>query len=924
MNNLRLLTWLDVQRFIREKTYDGTQIPSGITRIDCFSDALEVEIPSESSKADVDNLLRDWFLDRYKSDSDSDSIYLDFGEAELPVEFIVKEPRLRAVQRKFRPFWSNVIYRQQHLEGESQTQGLDDLTPLTAPQMVTFYSFKGGVGRTLHLAAYVFALLDAAKSQNKPITILVIDADLEAPGLTYWDQASHQPAFASFIDFLEIYHYSPVPKKEALDLFAKEVKKTAKREGKSTLYFLPAFLRQEQLLDTQVLPEHLARTGSWACSQAIHELGRHLGADYVFIDLRAGLSEIASPLLFDSRMQRFFVTTAARQSVEGLTLVLQQVSRLAPGSEEIDSGHFYDPSVLISFLTPELKQLPEFEEALIQFREAYAQAQTAEEDEFYSKRLEILETDFSQQLLYINTWDEARRKLAATSLMRVAEDWANNQIDAPKYDVSQSVSDGSKMFSVEAQLRRFKETCGQYEFAEDGKGDSLLVTEPLKNLAAHFQDDLPKVVSLGSKGAGKTFTYLQLARLKYWQNFVRTVLAFPEESGEEKTYIFPLLESDNLAQSAQEQTRKAREDFRTHLQAHVPGENSEILMSDLREKIKRFSRDDHDHLDWKYFWLKLIAEAFNLSIESPSISAINNFLKSYDIKVVMLFDGLEDVFQEAASNSNEQAAIHALINLPKQFEELRHSNLGLVIFLRYDYLKYTITQNTAQFENLYRAYELSWDLGSFLKLVYWMCAQAKVMDVSPEEIEGLSRKELEDKLETLWGKKLGKSTSNEAYTSNWVFAALTDFKGRLQARDIVRLLYHAAEISLSQSQEVQLQRWSSDRLLPPQAIRRALEPCSQKKVEEAEQEYPQFKEWRETIPKGSERVVPFTLEDFELEAGHLKLLEEMGVIYEHREKNGTVRYYMPEIFRKGLGFELNGGARPRVLALKRKALKSQL
>lgn len=924
MSYLNLSTWLDVQRLIREKTYDGIKLPPDITRIECFSDALEVEISSESCKAAVEEVLRDWFLDRYQSELDSGLIYLDFGEAELPVDFIVKESRPRAVQRKFRPFWSNVIYRQQNLPEESQTQGLEDLTPLTAPQMVAFYSFKGGVGRTLHLAAYIFALLDAAKSQNKPITILVIDADLEAPGLTYWDQASHQPAFASFIDFLEIYHYTSVPKKEALDLFSKEVKKTAKREGKSTLYFLPAFLRQEQLLDTQVLPEHLARTGSWTCSQAIHELGRHLGADYVFIDLRAGLSEIASPLLFDSRLQRFFVTTAARQSVEGLTLVLQQVSRLAPGSEEIDSDHFYDPSVLISFLTPELKQLPEFEEALIQFREAYAQAQMAEEDGFYSKRLEILETDFSQQLLYINTWDDAREKLAATSLMSVAEDWANNQLEAAESDISQGVSDESDLASVEEKLRQFKETCGQYEFAEEGTGESLLVTEPLKNLAAHFQDNLPRVVSLGSKGAGKTFTYLQLARLTYWQRFVGIVLGFTQESQEEQTYIFPLLESDNLAHSAQEQTRKARENFRRHLQAHVPGESSEMLMSELREKVKRFSRERHDELAWKDFWLDLIAQGLNLPLSCPSIPEINNFLKSNEIKVVILFDGLEDVFQEAASNPNEQAAVRALINLPKQFSELRQSYLGLVIFLRYDYLKYSISQNTAQFENLYRSYELSWNLESFLKLVYWMCAQAQVLAVSPNEIEGLNREELEERLEALWGKKLGKSTSKEAYTSNWVFAALTDFKGRLQARDIVRLLYHAAEISLSQRQEVQLQRWSTDRLLPPQAIRRALEPCSEKKVEEAEQEYPQFKEWRESLSKGRERVVPFTLEDVKLEAKHLKLLEEMGVIYEHREKDGTVRYYMPEIFRKGLGFELNGGARPRVLALKRKALKSQL
>ena len=49
------------------------------------------------------------------------------------------------------------------------------------------------------------------------------------------------------------------------------------------------------------------------------------------------------------------------------------------------------------------------------------------------------------------------------------------------------------------------------------------------------------------------------------------------------------------------------------------------------------------------------------------------------------------------------------------------------------------------------------------------------------------------------------------------------------------------------------------------------------------------------------------------------MLEEMGVIYEDKEKEDTERFYMPEIFREGLSFS-GTGARPRVLALKRKVL----
>ena len=52
------------------------------------------------------------------------------------------------------------------------------------------------------------------------------------------------------------------------------------------------------------------------------------------------------------------------------------------------------------------------------------------------------------------------------------------------------------------------------------------------------------------------------------------------------------------------------------------------------------------------------------------------------------------------------------------------------------------------------------------------------------------------------------------------------------------------------------------------------------------------------------------------------MLEEIGVIYEDKTKNGITCFYMPEIFRVGLGFGLDKSARPRVLVLKRKAVGS--
>ena len=422
MRSLRLFTWLDVRRTISRKTNYGSKLPDGVVRIRCFSDALEIGLTSEENKINAKKNLNEWFGEWYQEDDSF--IQLDLGDATLPVEFIPGE-EASTIDISVRPFWEEIAYIEGDLEtGNVTAKPVKLPEPYTEkPNLIAFYSFKGGVGRTLNLAAHYFVLLDRAKELDQPITVLVIDADLEAPGLTYWSRLEKQQPAVSFIDFLEVYQYSPIEREQTLSLFAREVKKSPKNEGKSTVYFLPACLDDEQLLDTPILPEDLVRSpdGAWECGNAIHRLGQAVGADYVFIDLRAGLSEISSPIIFDPRIQRFLVTTITEQSVTGTSLVLKQLGQVAPPEISVDDSSYYDPSLVISMLMPELKSSPAFEDALVRFQSAYVQP---EEENLYYTRLEIKETYFAQELLYINNLEDARLKLSQTSVMTVAREWA--------------------------------------------------------------------------------------------------------------------------------------------------------------------------------------------------------------------------------------------------------------------------------------------------------------------------------------------------------------------------------------------------------------------------------------------------------------------------------------------------------------------
>ncbi len=926
-NNLKFLTWLDVRRLIRKKTAYGNQLPQGVNAINCFSDAVEISLVNNDDQALMESELQNWFGEWYQKENQF--IQLDLGNSVLPVEFLV-EGENNDVTISIRPFWEEIAY----IGGESdEPKDLPkDLLPepyQDSPSLVAFHSFKGGVGRTTHLAAYLFALLERAKEISKSITVLVIDADLEAPGLTYWNRTEKQQPAVSFLDFLEAYHYSPLPKQETLELFAREVKKSQspKHEGLSTAYFLPACLSDEQLLDTPILPENLTRSlgNVWTFSDAIHQLGQTLKADYILVDLRAGLSEISSPLIFDPRVQRFFVTTASTQSVSGLELVLKQVSRIAPSQEDIDNNKYFDPTVIVSFLTDTMLESQKFIEILFKLRSVYVQDSESDDSNIYPSRLVIKETGFAQELLDINNWEEARLKISTTSIAGIAKEWAAtrlNNFEDSNIEPNSTVNSNVVSERLE-QVRIFRDVCQQYEFAEQGTGKGLLITETLKNLATNFRVDLPRIVSIGEKGSGKTFIYIQLSRLEYWEEFLRIAL---KEEFESKTYIFPFLQSTNLHNNAKDIIRKSRGQARSALNI-----NTEFIHSDYIERIQKALNNNLKELQWTHFWINEIARCLGMLVEETSeitIQDINSYLKNKQIRIILLFDGLEDIFQNVASDNNQKAALEALIKLTKdRLSEIRQSNLGVIVLLRRDFLRYAIDQNVDQVESLYRPYALSWNVDSFLKLVYWVCIQGGVIGTAEDKkdredkMESLGRQELIKELEEkLWGEKLG-SGASEARTASWVFAALSDFKGRLQARDIVRLLFHAAKNIIDSPKDMQFDKWASSRLLSPQAIRSALTPCSQAKVSEAEEEYPKFKEWVHIVNNvylPDQKSLPFQLQSLNLETSTIRMLEEMGVIFEDRDKNDVARYYIPEIFRAGLKFTLPIGARPRVLALKRK------
>ncbi len=916
-------SFIDVERIFREQTANYTQLPNSILRIDCFYDGVEIALSQPDQRDQVISLLKQWFgtwLDDTRL-----AILLDIDDAVLPIELMEDETR-KYEQRLIRPFWHETVY----LKSDRENSKLANISQSVqfppdfsdSLNMAVFHSFKGGVGRTTHLVAYLLALLERAKELNREINILVIDSDLEAPGLTYWQRLENLERSVSLIDFLEAYHYPPSTREAVIAFYAKELKRTQHPLG---FYLLPAFLTERQLLDIGVLPEHLVRSPNniWRYSQAFEELAKALEASFVLIDLRAGLSELASPLLFDPRLERYLVTTLSEQSVSGTCLVLDLLANMMPDWQAVKEGKYLDPTVVLSMIPPELVKSPIYTDNTQRLLESYLDQVTT--DDVFS-RLKVEETHFAQELLLLSGWDDARQKLAGTSMMKRAKQWAEEALFIEVRSSSSPPSTEVKQPLTErTEVKRLQEICQKYEYTETGASDDLLITDPLRNLAKNHTDKLPKIVSIGAKGAGKTFNYLQLVKGGRWESFLQKA-GIPTE-GHHNAFIFPFLQSKNLSADTKELIAPALTAF---LQA--VGNGTPFSPSQLLDEISEKLLQNLTELEWGNFWVDTLGKTINSIPQSNSqsnsstptnkLTEMDAYLKQKNLQVVFLFDGLEELFPEVAKETAQQCALKALLDLPNRLDEIRQSSIGVIIFLRRDFVRYVVQQNVGQFEKRYEPYDLSWNFKSFLQLVYWTCAQAGVIGATREKVYQLSTEGLRQQLDLLWGKKLGADTSKDAYTIRWIYAALTDFLGRLQARDIVRLLSYAAEYTIN-NREV-FEKWKSSRLLPPPAIRDALKGCSEQKVEEAKKEYPAvFKDWVANLAKvdPEQRQIPFNPQDFAMEQSTIEILQDLGVIYEDKDTKGKARFYIPEIFRAGLSFEHAGKGRSRIIALKRKILE---
>ena len=879
-SDIRLYTWVDVEEVLTRIQADGS-LPNWLVWVRAYWDGLTMGIRPETQQQ-AKKWLSEVYDPRFRISSDAeteDLIILESlpgNERTLVVVFEETQDSPPAPRREPSLARAGILVPLQ------ENPEFPPSFPSDLPPIIAFHSFKGGVGRTTHTIALAQALIEAKQK------VLLVDGDLEAPGIS-WLLGQRLPTPpVSFSDLLALAHSdSSVNATNAVQLVADRLQSALV----DSIYFLPSFRSMQGLNSLEVRPEHIIQGSEnpFLITQILAELGKALAVDAVLIDLRAGLSELSAGLLLDPRVYRVFVTTASGQSVAGTAQLLELLAARAISTRENDPL----PALIVS-------QVPEdgTHDDLVQeadFKLLQAVNAFVDEDQKVLPLAPTIKTYFVNNLLVIPlNWNEVITRLQRSGIVdsiRPLLEWLPTQR-------SEYVEEAPT--SLRNQRESLRDFARELVYAEKAESEDFLATIPLRRLASDYHRTLPITVIVGAKGSGKTYTFLQIVRRETWQSFIQ---AASDTQSEINAEISPVLASKNLDQELLQQVRvKASQAL-----GFSKPPNEDVVRDHIMDSCQQTLHPGQ----WRERWLDVIA--WGVGFKPEAIGAgrdLATHLAHSDKQLVVVIDGLEDLFQDFTNDKAQQIALRSLLQeVPEWLAQQPGRSMGLVIFIRRDMVLAAISQNAAQMMSRYDPYALKWSNEEALRLVAWVAHKANILpNVTVDKLQNSNEDELIQSLIPLWGKKLGSERSKDAWSARYVIAALSDFRGQIQARDLVRLLHLAAKDSVNDN------RWK-DRILAPTAIRGALPESSKEKVDEIQIENTALKGIFTKL-KGlvdENRKIPFTREDIGLSLDEMKILEDNGVVI--REKD---EYYMPEIFRFGLDFTMKADARPKVLSLARR------
>lgn len=780
-------------------------------------------------------------------------------------------------------------------------------------------SVKGGTGRTTIAVALA---LHWAKATQKPV--LLIDADLEAPGISYLYSSTAGEAKISLEDVIALAHAEEDPTASGTIEYASDKLRDHLVSG--NVFILPLRRDLDELSSSSVRPEHLSTPDQpYAMADLISRIAQKLGCCGVVFDVRAGLVPIGVNLAMDPDVAPLFVTTLSSQALRATGSLISFIAR-----EMRLNGSILRRPLLAINRVPALFRQTGMDQRLIEpLNDSVLRAlvsdyevdtppsagifDNSDELDPYAQ-IEIPEIPDLQ--VSLAGWNEYVEQLGSSGILALLaptlDQWLVSDASSTECPAVEATPIApSETDSRRAQLSTFAESLISAETV-NGPISKPLVTRPLAALTQRFQSEVPIAVSEGAKGTGKTLAARYFIAQTHWETVVSELV---DRRASISAVIIPVCASIQSSSSYLEQVDQARETASSLLDLGQPQKvyaTSEYIKSQLTL--------GHSEQRWVDIWLDAIAwsSGFHVSVEGAGSSYVEHLRKEGQ-SVVALLEGLEELYTSVDDQGVRVAMRAAIVSLPQRLRSEVRRPVGLVVFARRDTVEAAVAQNLDQYRREYAPFALTWTDDDVLELAAWLATQASALPgLWTTEFGTLPQEEKESRLEALWGRKLGPDDEpgrriREAYTATWIIAVLSDLRARLVPRDLIRLLSSAAKVPLTPDEKATYK----NRLLIPRALKAAIEPTSEKKVKESEEEIrelePIFAKFRLQADKLSVPLDQDSINTLGVTALEVETLKRHGIVF-----GDAAPYEVPELFRRGLRLR-HAGARRSVVNLYRRA-----
>lgn len=779
-------------------------------------------------------------------------------------------------------------------------------------KLVSFYSFKGGVGRTTAMVMTAMSLAQMGKR------IVLIDFDLEAPGVAGLFPKEYMSNYG-LLDFLIDHNtYSGEMDSLPIDEYVYPVGEFCKvNSAGGEIYVVPAcgseLSRQPDLYRKSLmrvdfdLPSY--RTKSTPIDLLIKKLNDFIQPDLVFIDARSGIHQIGGITLTRYSDLAILFFYGNQQNVDGMKMVLPHIKKAGI------------PFFLVNSKIPANEELAKLEKRFF-LEGAYDALCTCDED-YQAGNISIDDDSADHYPINISYNDAEEVMHNVDQLLKAYigqsteyEQLANAILEAlpqKTTEVKNSVADGVQKSIVEA----FSSIMGGLETA--AAEDEFSTIDDLKKKfyplkAFSFIFDTKKFLILGQKGVGKTALFSALQHKEYAYALAQ-YLKVETEQYERIDWIVGTSDSSTYTElAALLKTPGEIRSFWYYEIIRLIIEHYPPLRQNLPEKVKPL------------FDLPSIAiarvnfcdeTAFNLS---EALKLINEHCQSENKQITIIYDALDRAFPAG----NRTAFLSTLVDIWYK-NATAMSAIRSKIFLRKDIFTREI-QISDQVKLRNYSSSIEWTYDQLFSMV-WKRAISQSEGVKEwyfkaigHEIPDNSKigyvpvndeKENKNILSLLIGTKMG--SGNKASTYNWFRNRLADTQGVIVPRSMIDIFSSAARMENDLRTPQNLVPTKS--IIRPRCFEDNLRYVSEKRVTDLKEEYveylPFFESVKDSIQRSpcSEDQLKEALEASNLKspAEEIKKLREIGVIKEYQRKlSDPIRYHFPDIYLLGLGLQRAG------------------